>query len=211
MFFKFKNRFTLYRNAKLSNSFLSISWKTSLNIDPTSTIEINDGFFSVGFPRDKKTQMPSYDRSLIIMGKNSKIIINGNVSIASGCTIILKENAVLTFEGDNIFAHNCFFHSHKNIYFGKNVCSSWNCTFFDFDGHYFETIDHRPIKSFYKPLIVNDNVGFQMNVVIPRGVTVGKNSIISTNTTLRNDVEENTLAYSNPMIQVKNGYLSGLK
>jgi acetyltransferase-like isoleucine patch superfamily enzyme len=61
------------------------------------------------------------------------------------------------------------------------------------------------------PANVGEAVGIQMNVVIPRGVTVGKNSIISANTVLRQNIPENCLAYSESELRIKHGFQSGLK
>ncbi len=44
-----------------------------------------------------------------------------------------------------------------------------------------------------------------MGVTIPRGVSVGDNSIISANTVLRNDVPENCLAYQKLGLELRDG------
>ena len=79
----------------------------------------------------------------------------------------------------------------------------------DYDGHKFIRLDGQD-KDYYKPLVVGKNVGIQMNVIIPKGVTVGDYSIISAGTILRQDVQDNCLAYSNPELRMKHGYQSGL-
>jgi len=203
------NKIKLIKNSILNNGNIVISSNAELRINNTSKIEISSGFFKFGYPLDVNSPFPSYKNSLIKMGENSKLIIRGNVSISQGSSIVICDNGVLEFDGNNIFAHNTFIYCYSSIKFGKAVSSSWNCTFMDWDGHLFERED-KINKQFYRPLVLKDGVGIQMNVVIPRGVEVGENSILSANTVLRKDIEPNTLVYSVAELRMKNGIKSGL-
>jgi len=203
------NRIKLVKNSSINNGNIVIASNAKLRVSNTSKIEINDGFFKFGYPLDINSPFPSYKNSLIKMGKNSKLIIKGNVSVSHGSSIVICDNGVLEFDGNNIFAHNTFIYCYKNIKFGKFVSSSWNCTFMDWDGHLFERED-KINKNFYRPLVLKAGVGIQMNVVIPRGVEVGENSVLSANTVLRSDIAPNTLVYSIAELRMKNGIKSGL-
>jgi len=61
------------------------------------------------------------------------------------------------------------------------------------------------------PLIIEDNVGIQMNVTIPRGVLVGANSLIGANTVIRKDVSRETLIYTDNILKEKYGISAGLQ
>lgn len=205
------NRFLFYKNTKTVNGLAAISWKTKIRIHPSSSIEINSGFFRFGFPIDINSPFPTQHGGLVKMGKNSKLIIKGNLSIAPGSSIVINDDGFLRFDGENIFAQNCFIYCNKTILFGTGTCASWNCTFMDWDGHLFIR-DEKSAKAedFYKPLTIGKNVGIQMNVSIPRGVTVGDDTIISGHTVLRKDVPASCLVYSDSELKVKHGFKSGL-
>lgn len=203
------NRLRLYSRAKLNKGFLNISWNTQIRLDQGALVEIENGVFRMGYPTSRSTPFPSNNGCLLKMGKNARLIARGNVFIANGCSIVIADGGEMMFEGNNVIARNAYIRCHKKVVFGQNAAVSWNCSLLDWDGHEFERLDGQK-RMFYKPLMIGKNVGIQMNVVIPRGVTVGSDSIISANTVLRTDVPEDSLVFANPEVRIKSGYRSGL-
>jgi acetyltransferase-like isoleucine patch superfamily enzyme len=162
----------------------------------TSNIELQ-GKLLLGVPLTGTLPGFSHKYTTIVsLGKNSKLIIHGDVHIAPGCTIRVGENGVLELGGKNVIAHDTTIIATKKISIGKNSSISWNCNLIDDDAHSFFRTDGKKIKRIRKPLVIGDNVGIQMNVVIPSGGTIGDNSIISANTVIRTDVPQDTLIYS---------------
>jgi acetyltransferase-like isoleucine patch superfamily enzyme len=205
----FLSRIFYYRNITENNGYSNISWSTKLNFQKTSKIDCENGLFQFGHPLSFETQFLTQNGSMINLGKNSKIIIKGNVYIAPGSSIFVHDNATLIFEGENVLAHNTKIHCYKKIKFGVGTSCSWNCSFMDWDGHEFIRLDGKK-NDFYRPLIFGEYVGIQMNVICPKGIIVGDNSIISAGTVLRQDVPSNSLAFSNQELKVKYGYQSAL-
>jgi acetyltransferase-like isoleucine patch superfamily enzyme len=164
----------------LDNSKIQINGKLLLGIPLTGILP--------GFSHKHNT--------VITLGKNSKLIIHGDVHIGPGCTIRIGENGILELGGKNVIAHDTTIIATKKIYIGKNSSVSWNCNLIDDDAHSFFRVDGRKIKRIRKSLIIGDNVGIQMNVVIPSGGVIGNNSIISANTVIRTDVPQDTLIYT---------------
>ena len=68
----------------------------------------------------------------------------------------------------------------------KGVSVSWNVSLMDTDNH---EVHYNPTgKSValpFRQLLIRENAGLQMHVVVPRGVKIGVNSVISAGTTLR--------------------------
>ncbi len=200
-------RYSLIKKANLDNSIINISSATKVYSTNTSSISIVNGVFQFGYSFG--TDYPSEQGALIKLGQNSKIIVRGKVLIGPGSSIVVHDNGTLVFEGENAIAHNNKIYCHTNITFGSGTCTSWNCSFMDFDGHHFNRLDGQN-KDYQKPLIIGRKVGIQQNVIIPKGVSVGDHSIISAGTILRQDIPENCLVHSNSEIRIKHGYQSGL-
>lgn len=55
------------------------------------------------------------------------------------------------------------------------------------------------IESSVAPVIIKEGAWIADGVIILRGVTIGKNAIVSAGTVVDKDVPDNTLAYGNPM------------
>jgi acetyltransferase-like isoleucine patch superfamily enzyme len=162
----------------------------------TSNIQLN-GKLLLGVPLTGTNPGFAHKHNTVIsLAKNSKLIIHGDVHVAPGCTIRIGENGVLELGGKNVIAHDTIIIATKKITIGKNSSVSWNCNLIDDDAHSFYRTDGKKIKRIRKPLVIGDNVGIQMNVVIPSGGTIGDNSIISANTVIRSDVPQDTLIYS---------------
>ncbi|MCK5074077.1 MAG: hypothetical protein KAQ98_11675, partial [Bacteriovoracaceae bacterium] len=170
-----------------------------------SKVIIKKGTFNLGFPLPKTIPYSTYNKTTLFMGENSTIICEGNVLIAPGATIRVKDNATLIFKGDDIIAHNFTLICSKEVEFGKNVNVSWNNTFIDHDEHFIWKND-RKIKPFFHPLKIGNNVGIQMNVLIPRGVTIGDGSVVSCGTTIRKNIPARSLVYHNPELVIKDGF-----
>jgi acetyltransferase-like isoleucine patch superfamily enzyme len=170
-----------------------------------SKIILNNAHVRLGFPIPNAPPFASKTKSSIYLGKNSKIIFNGAVTIAPGANIRLKENAVLIFEGKTHIAHDFLLICSQKVHIGEFSVFSWNVSMIDDDGHHFSDSKGRLLKGFYKPLVIGKNVGIQMNSIIPRGISVGDNSVISCGTVARTDIPANCLAYQDSSLRIRKG------
>ncbi len=195
----------------IQNGFINIKSGTKINCSKSSSVSIKNGAFQFGYPLRFSCDYPSQNRGLIKLGNGSRLIVEGSVTLGPGSAIVLGEGAVLRFGGDNVFAHNTMIFCHKSVVFERGAAASWNCVFMDWDGHEFRRGQGERQRVLKRPLLVGKNVGVQMNVLVPRGVSIGDNSIVSAGTVLRKDVPSNTLVYSEQSYRMKNGYQSGIK
>ncbi|EKD51335.1 MAG: hypothetical protein ACD_62C00281G0006 [uncultured bacterium] len=194
-----KSHFIIHRNVDIS-----IHKKAKITIE-------HDSLLKIGYPLPNGTPRPTYKRSVLVLDENAQLVVRGDVFIADGFFIKIGKNGKLIFEGGNWLAHNATIICNDEMYFGRHASISWNVTLIDDDRRSFYTVDMKPVSKKRHPLILGACAGIQMNVVIPKGVTVGKNSLVGANTVLRQDVANNCLVYQNPEIRIKNNVTTGLQ
>lgn len=188
-----------------ANAGVQFSSRVEFRTEPSSKIKVSSGTLTVGYPLEDGKTFATADRTVITLGVNSTLRVEGDVIIAPGATIRIENGAEVTFSGRNVFAHNLTIICKKKICFAEGAEVSWNVTFIDDDGHTMENASGRAIRAFYKPMLIGANVGIQMNTLFPRGVTIGENSIIASGTTVRKDVPANCLAMSDANLKIKAG------
>ena len=86
----------------------------------------------------------------------------------------------------------------QSIIIGNNVRCGANSYITDTDGH---SDDYRAGKD--RPVVIEDNVWLGMNVVVLKGVHIGKNSLIGANSVVTKDIPANVIAVGNPCKVIK--------
>ena len=115
--------------------------------------------------------------------KNTKIQIQGQTSINNCFSIIA--------EGDGVFI-------------GRNCLIGFNVTIMDSDFHDLnptKRLDPTNIKT--KKVIIEDNIFIGSNVLILRGVHIGKNSVIAAGSVVTKSFPENCVIAGNPAKIIK--------
>lgn len=203
-------KFLLNAKYGAEKSFTIFDKSADITIGKNCNISIN-GILKIGGALPGCLEIPSYHKTYIVLEDNSKLVINGNVYIATGTFIHVKKNATLILDGDNFIGHNNFIMCSKDISIGKNTSTSWNVTLIDHDGHNLYFHNGKSLKMPIRPLKISDNVGIQMNVTIPHGITIKQNSLIGANTVVREDIPNDTFVYYKNELRIKNGISVGLQ
>ena len=81
----------------------------------------------------------------------------------------------------------------KKIEIGDDVRIGANCVIMDADFHLED-----PRAGVPQPIKIGDRVWLGANVVVKKGVTIGKNSIIGMNSVVTKDIPENSVAVGSP-------------
>lgn len=206
----FRNRVKAANAIRVSanNSLLLLSPDTKILVDRSSSIKLIKNL-TVGYPLPNSIHAPSYSHSIIKLGKNSTLICNGETYIANGCVISVGDNATLVFEGKNFVDHGTKIICNKKMVFGEGARISWNCSLIDQDGHTPIGKNGIPLRIIPRSMLIGKNVGIQMNVSIPSGVTIGDHSVISANACVRVDIPSKSLAYSDSGLKIKPGLSNG--
>ncbi|MDP0507270.1 MAG: acyltransferase [Fusobacterium sp. JB019] len=179
----------------------------------------------------KKGKIISFKKSIFILHKKSKIILNGNLITNGNCiknngrsTIVrLDENSklkvngnfniyyggdIIIFKDGNLELGSGFFNSNikirckNNIKIGNNVAISHDVTIMDSDFHRITYEDgSKNIQS--ASIEIGDNVWIGSKVLILKGVEIGNGAIIASGSVVTKSVPENTIVGGNPAKIIK--------
>lgn len=141
--------------------------------------------------------------------QNAEISIGNNCTFNSTATSNLsglytpciistaKKGAKITI-GDNCGFSGTRIRCGTSITLGNNVRCGANTYIADTDAH---SDDYRAGKD--RPVIIEDNVWLGLNVVVLKGVRIGKNSLIGANSLVTKDIPANVIAVGNPCRVIK--------
>jgi galactoside O-acetyltransferase len=155
---------------------------------------------------------------------DNKIYLSiGKDCIVSGCFIFESQDGVITI-GEHCFIGGGTYISHSSIEIGNNVTIAWGGTVYDHDSHSLNYLDRRKDiddelndirngRNFIqnkdwanvnsKPIKICDDAWIGMNVLILKGVTIGRGSIVGAGSVVTKDVPDWTVVAGNPAVVVK--------
>lgn len=148
-----------------------------------------------------KTHFVRLQDGEITIGKNCRFnsTPTSNLSgLFAPCIISnAKKGAKLTI-GDGCGFSGVRIRAAKSITLGNNVRCGANSYIADTDAH---TDDYRSGED--RPVVIEDNVWLGMNVVVLKGVHIGKNSLIGANSVVTKDIPANSVAVGSPAKVIK--------
>lgn len=141
-------------------------------------------------------------RSTIIrLDKNSKLKVNGNFSLYYDTDIILFEGSSLEL-GSGYINTNLKIRCKNNIKIGHNVAISHDVTIMDSDYHTIKYLDDTK-NNLIDSVEIGDKVWIGSRVLILKGVKIGSGSIIAAGSVVTKSVPENTIVGGNPAKIIK--------
>jgi len=204
---RFIRRLRALRHVSVEGSQARFLFAKDVNIrcGKGAKIVVRNGIVRLGYPLPGLARQASFATSEITLGENATLVFEGDVCIAPGATLIVGNNAKATFGGNNFIANNFKLICNREFRMGKFANASWGVTLIDDDNHHFRRADGKDLRSAGKPMLIGDNVGLQMNVSIPRGVTIGENSVVASGLVLRQDIPANCTAFGDVTLKVRHG------
>lgn len=156
-----------------------------------------------------------------VVGKQYLTI--GEDCIVGGNFIFESTEGKITI-GNHSYIGGSTFISRSSITIGNNVTIAWGGTVYDHDSHSLDYLDRRKDiddqleciragKNFIenkdwlnvnsKPIVIKDDAWIGMNVIILKGVTIGRGAIVGAGSVVTKDVPDWCVAAGNPARVVK--------
>ena len=186
---------SLYYSIKFRGRIF-IGKKSNLKMDKTAKIIIkNNAFLGIGlyynFPAP----------TIIHIGHNAQIIVNGNSQIMKGCFIEIMPGAIFEIGARSSINEQSRIKVSKRLYLGNDSIISFKAYIIDSDIHKISkkgNLNKITKDDVTKEIIIEDNVWIGTNVIILKGVKIGRGSVIGAGSVVTKHVPEHVLAAGNP-------------
>ena len=143
---------------------------------------------------------PVNSNTRIDLDNNSKLILDKNTTILSGCYISANHGAEIFIGENSYISHEVIINSREKVFIGKNVLLGQKTRIMDFDAHNIylnDALVSQPINH-QAAVIIEDDVWTGFQTTILKGVRIGRGSIIGANSCVTSDVPANSIAVGNP-------------
>ncbi len=140
-------------------------------------------------------------------GTNNTLIIKKGVRLGKDCAFFLEGNGLtITIDENSSFVQKCSFHAQEenlSIYVGKGCLFSHDIIVRTSDAHPIFDLNTKERLNIAKSVVIEDSVWVAPHSEIFKGATVGKGSIIGSNTTVTKSVPQNSLVVGRPQKIIK--------
>lgn len=186
---------SVYSSLKYTNNMdkLIFHSNTIVDISQSTEFDINKRF-EVGIGKRGATH-PLIGRSKFSTSPGSSISHTGNDSANIG------PGSIVHIEGDFSMGDS-YINSHSRIMcgdeitIGDNVAIAWNFEILDDDRHQIIIDGERPAQT--SPIEIQDRVWIGHDVSVHKGVTIGNDSVVASDSVVLSDVPSNTLVAGCP-------------
>ena len=159
-----------------------------------------------------------------VQNMNDSMLTVGDDSILHGMLIYESDAGRISIGNNTWIGNDTKIYSIKNVTIGNNVMLSWNVTIYDHNGNPTDYILRReafksvldntrkniPLLSNYdwshiksSPIVIQDDAWIGFNVIIQKGVNIGKGAIISSGSVVTQDIPDYCIGAGNPCRVVK--------
>lgn len=139
--------------------------------------------------------------STIEIGDNCRFrsdYLSNLVGINRRCLISTHREGASIKIGNNCGFSGTVIGCAESITIGDNVLCGGNTFITDFDWHPIKRQNQADQAADSAPVVIEDNVWLGLNVVVLKGVTIGRNSVIGANSLVTRSIPANVVAGGNP-------------
>lgn len=184
---------TLYWHFRLKLSrigCLCIFPRSIVRIDRSAIVDLNNANMNVNASWVKGRARRNVAE--LTLCKNSRFLVDGNFSMYQGACIHVAEGAELKIGSHSFINTNSSITCFEKIEIGSNVAIADNVSISDSDGH--SVVVDGEVRNNTSPVKIEDHVWIGKNVVILKGVTIGKDSVIAAGSVVTKSIPSGVLA-----------------
>lgn len=152
-------------------------------------------FFNDSFSKSPLNKSYAY----LKMGKESRMVLQGNFTAFRGTNIEIADNAILIL-GKSYINYDSKIYCFSKIQIGDGCAISENVVIRDSDNHVVENSTGKMTS----PIIIENNVWIGINATILKGVTIGEGAIVAAGAVVTKDVPPHTLVGGVPAKIIRN-------
>jgi len=196
---------SIYYSKRHTNRFDSLLFGPNVvaNISPEASVSIN-GRLQIGM-NNPGASHPSRGPTVLTCLSGSSISHTGDHAAIVGPEYIIHVEGKLSI-GDSRINSNARIVCGDEVRIGDGVVISWNVTILDDNRHELILDDERQQRS--KPIHIGDNVWIGHDSSIEKGVTIGNNSIVASNSVVTNDIPPSTIVAGVPAKPIFTGNIN---
>ena len=159
----------------------------------------------------------------IIFPEKRKFIEIGSGNIL-GCEFRFESREGYVTVGNDNYIGPSLIICHNRVVIGNHVTIAWGCTIYDHDSHSLDYMERRKdvereitnmregrnfivdkdwttVKS--APIVIEDDAWIGINVIVLKGVTIGRGAVVGAGSVVTKDVPAWTVVAGNPAVVVK--------
>jgi len=156
-----------------------------------------------------KTYLNFHPSSIVTIGGNCTFrssFSSNSIGLKQKCFISAGKNAEL-FIGNDCGLSGTVINAEKSIIIGNRVFCGANVTICDSDRHPVDAkLRFSNEKGEMGSVVIEDDVWLGMNVVVMKGVCIGKGSVIAANSVVVKNIPRNVVAGGTPAVKLKEIY-----
>jgi UDP-3-O-[3-hydroxymyristoyl] glucosamine N-acyltransferase len=137
-----------------------------------------------------------YERT--VLNIQGKLVIDGDVIIGRACYVAIGKGAVCTMRKCRINSQTNFIIGH-GLEIGKGSWIAWGCEIMDEDFH---NLEYEGKIQKNHTIVIGEHVWIGSHVTILKGVHIGDNSVIASNSVVTRSFEENSVLIGGHPAQV---------
>jgi len=191
----------LYARGKFMTAPIVSKFNCYVKAHKTSRFEIGRKLF-LGFRTSRYGDVAhsKYDKTVIQLAQNSKLIITETADFGPGVRVVIGQDAKMIIGNNSFITANSLVLCAESVSIGDNCAISWGVQIMDSDIHQIAS----PSRSnSVKPISIGDNVWIGSRATILKGVTIGDGAIIAAGAVVTKDVPPNTVVGGNPAKVIK--------
>ena len=174
----------------ISPGAILCSGKIQLTLEPGSTVKTDLRVNRLGLCINEG--MTAEDLTTVLTVRKGGALNLKGASIGRGSSVRVGPNARLSIGSGTYFNDGARIQAAQDISVGERCAIAWNVTLLDDDEHGFGPPPYRA------PILIEDDVWIGCNVIVLKGVTVGRGSVIAAGSVVTRSCPANSLSGGSP-------------